>query len=187
VRILSRLYRAPKPVKLPCSDIPEGGLRVEFQGKDGRWNGLKGLAVKEPPCGFLLVQRQGLDVFVQGEVRATLWFECSRCLEGFQHTVEATIRQMLRPSGEARVEAREIELHPEDLEYGNYDGEDILLESIVEEHLLLSLPMRPLCREDCKGLCPGCGANRNQRECACAESARKSPFDCLKDFVVKEG
>jgi uncharacterized protein len=46
--------------------------------------------------------------------------------------------------------------------------------------------MRPLCDEDCRGLCPGCGGNRNRGECGCPEDSRKTPFDCLKDFVVKD-
>jgi uncharacterized protein len=46
--------------------------------------------------------------------------------------------------------------------------------------------MRPLCDEGCRGLCPGCGGNRNRGECDCPEGSRESPFDCLKDFVVKE-
>ena len=66
------------------------------------------------------------------------------------------------------------------------NGPLFLLESVVEEHLLLSLPMQPLCSEDCKGLCTGCGANRNHQDCACPEGAGRSPFDCLKEFVVKE-
>jgi len=180
------MYRVLKAVKLQFSDIPEGGLRVDFRGEDGRWDGLKGFSVEAPPRGHLFVQRRGRDVIVQGEVRTTLRFECSRCLERFPYAVQVILSQMLRPKGEDQAEAREIELAPDDFEYGTYDGEDILLARVVEEHLLLSLPMQPLCNEDCKGLCPGCGANRNRGECACPEGERKSPFDCLKEFVVKE-
>lgn len=173
-------------MKLLYSDIPEDGIRIQFRGEDARWDGLKGYSVQTAPNGHLLVQRRGRDVFVQGEVRMALSFECSRCLEAFAYPLEATIRQVLHPEGRDRIEAREIELAPDDLEYATYRGEDILLESVVEEHLLLCLPMQPLCSEDCRGLCTGCGANRNHEDCTCPEGTGRSPFDCLKEFVVKE-
>ena len=180
------MYRVLKAVKLQCSDIPEGGLRFDIRGEDGRWEGLKGYSVEAQPCGQLFVQKRGRNVFVQGEVRTTLRFECSRCLEGFPYQVQTTLSQLLRPRGEDGPEAKEVELAPDDLECGTYDGEELLLDSVVEEHLLLSLPMRPLCDEDCRGLCPGCGGNQNRGECGCPEGSQESPFDCLKNFVVKE-
>ena len=175
-----------KDVKLHCSDIPEEGLRFDIRGEDGRWEGLRGFSVETEPSGHLFVQRRARDVFVRGEARATLRFECSRCLEGFSYGAQTTLKQLLRPAGEDRTEAKDLELAPDDLECGTYDGEDVLLDRLVEEHLLLSLPMRPLCDEDCRGLCPGCGGNRNRGECGCPDGSKESPFDCLKDFVVKE-
>lgn len=172
-------------VKLRCSDIPEEGLRVEIRGEDGRWEALEGFTVETPPRGHLFVRRRGRDVFVQGEVHATLRFECSRCLEDFPYAVRTTLNQLLRPKEKHRNEAKEIELARNDLEGGIYDGENVLLERVVEEHILLSLPMRPLCDEDCRGLCPRCGGSRNRGECGCPEGSRESPFDSLKDFVVK--
>jgi len=180
------MYRILKGVKLRCSDIPEEGLRFDVGGEDGRWEGLKGLSVEAKPSGHLFVRKRGRDIFVQGEVRATLRFECSRCLEGFSYTARTTLSQLLRSKGEDRAEAKEIELAWDDLECGTYDGEELLLDRVVEEHLLLSLPMRPLCAEDCGGLCPVCGGNRNRGECGCPDGSQESPFDCLKDFVVKE-
>jgi len=180
------LFRVLKAVKLQCSDIPEGGLRFDIRGEDSRWEGLKDFSVEVRPSGHLLFRRRGQDVFVQGEVRTTLRFVCSRCLEGFPYQVETTLSQLLRPKGNDPIEAKEVRLAPDDLDCDAYDGEELLLDGIVEEQLLLSLPMRPLCDEDCKGLCPGCGGNRNRGECECPEDSPKTPFDCLKGFVVKE-
>jgi uncharacterized protein len=179
------LYRVLKAVKLQYSDIPKQGLRFDIRGEDGRWEGLKDFSVEVPPRGHLFVQRQGRDVFVRGEVCTTLRFDCSRCLEGFSYQVQTTLSQLLSPT-EDRAEAREVELAPDDLENSTYEGEDILLDRVIEEHLLLSLPMQPLCDEGCRGLCPGCGENRNRGECGCPEGSQKLPFDSLKDFVVRE-
>jgi len=178
--------RTWKTLRLLYSEIPEGGLRIAFRGEDAPWDGLKGFSIEAAPWGHLHVQRRGRDVFVEGEVHTTLSFECSRCLERFRYPVDTTVRQMLRPEKNDRVEAREIELNPQDLEYGCYRGDTIPLESVIEEQVLLALPMQPLCREDCKGLCPNCGANRNQLDCSCREATRKCPFDSLKKFVVQE-
>ena len=180
------MYRAWKAVKLHYSDIPKGGLRIAFRGEDGPWEGLKGHSVEALPTGHLFVQRRGQDVFVEGEVASTLRFACSRCLEGFLYPVEVSFRHMLRPQGKGRVETKEIELSPEDLEHGTYDEDDVPLVNVIEEHLLLSLPMQPLCKEECRGLCPHCGMNRNNEDCKCLESIEKSPFDCLKQFMVQK-
>ncbi len=172
-------------MKLHYSDIPEGGLHIAFRGEEAGWEGLKDFSVEEGPSGDVLVRKRGRNVVIEGKVRATLGFECSRCLERFSYPVEAVVRQVLHPSGEGKVAAREIELNSSDLEEGTYDEEDIPVKGVVVEHLLLSLPMRPLCDEDCKGLCPICGANRNAADCGCHEGTTGSPLDCLKDFVVK--
>ena len=174
-------------MRLLYSEIPERGRRIAFRGEDAPWNGLKGFSVEAAPWGHLHVQRRGRDVFLEGEAHTTLSFECSRCLERFRYPVDITVRQMLRPEEDRGIEAKEIELNPEDLEFGCYRGDTIPLESVIEEHLLLALPMQPLCRKDCKGLCPSCGANRNQEDCSCRQETRKSPFDYLKEFVVQKG
>lgn len=174
-------------MNLPFCDIPEGGVRIVVRGEDDPWEGLRDFCLEASPSGHLFVQKRGRDVFIEGDIRATFWFECSRCLERFQYPVEASLQQMLRPRGNERVESREIELSAEDLEYGDYDEDLIPLARVIEDHLLLSLPMQPLCRGDCKGLCPRCGANRNQEDCTCLENRSESPFDSLKEFVVQKG
>lgn len=173
-------------MNLHYSDIPDGGLHIDLHGGSGRWDGLKGLPVERVPQGRFLVQRRGRDVCIEGVVRATLRLECSRCLETFPLALEVSVSQILHAEEERRVEAKEIELARDDLELATYDGENIPLEGVVEEHLLLSLPMRPLCHEACKGLCVGCGENLNLGKCGCPEGPGRSPFDSLKEFVVKE-
>jgi uncharacterized protein len=173
-------------MKLHFSDIPEDGVRIDFHGGSARWDGLKDFSVDRAPEGRFFVRRRGRDVFIEGVVRATVILECSRCLEAFPLALEASVSQILHPEEERRVEAKEIELARDDLEFAAYDGENIPLEGVAEEHLLLSLPMRPLCREECRGLCVGCGENLNLGTCRCPDGLGKSPFDSLKQFVVKE-
>lgn len=173
-------------MKIQYSDIPEGGVHVALRAESGRWDGLRDFSVESGPRGHLYLRKRGTDVYIEGEVDTTLWLECSRCLEKFPFSLHAEVSQLLRPEPSGPLEAKEIELSPQDFEYAAYDGENIALEAIVEDHLLLSLPMQPLCGEACKGLCPGCGVNLNHGECECPEDSMRSPFDCLKEFVVKE-
>ena len=137
VGILLCVYRSEKSVKLPYSNIPKEGVRLGLRGEDAPWEGLAELSLETAPNGHLFVQKQGRNVLVEGEVRAALWFECSRCMERFLHAAELSVQQVLRPKGRERVEAKEVELHAEDLEFGSYDEENIPLADVVEEHLLL--------------------------------------------------
>ena len=100
-----------------------------------------------------------------GRVTATLELACSRCLEPFQLPVDSTFDVRYLPQSENTGEEREIE--EDDLSDAYYRDEAIDLGQLMEEQFYLALPMKPLCREDCKGLCPSCGINLNEATCSC--------------------
>lgn len=169
-------------MRVLVSDIPDEGMSIAFHGNDSSWDGLSGMDVASLPEGRIFLEKRGRDVFLKGRFRATVRLPCSRCLEGFPFPVELSFRHTLRPLDRELRETREVELVREDLEYGCYEGDEILLDGLVEEHLLLNLPMKPLCREDCRGICPRCGANRNESDCGCAALSGSGPFDALKEY-----
>jgi uncharacterized protein len=72
----------------------------------------------------------------------------------------------------------------EDLEYSVYDGEEIDLTPFIREQMLLALPTRPLCSDDCRGLCPRCGANRNERDCGCREDMFDPRLSVLRSLKL---
>jgi uncharacterized protein len=76
------------------------------------------------------------------------------------------------------------ELQPEDLNIAVFDGEGIELDDLVREELLLALPVNVLCREDCKGLCPVCGIDRNLSNCQCENDAVDSRWQKLKELQM---
>ena len=170
-------------MKLAVSAIPEEGLPVPFKATDAAWEGLRDLDCVTLPHGELFLERIGTNVVVRGHVTALLRFSCSRCLEGFPLPMEISIRHTLRPREPAGVEPAERELEAEDLEYGFYEEGTLALDRLVEEQVLLAVPMKPLCDEACKGLCTTCGGNRNTGPCACPEPGGGFPFDILKQFV----
>lgn len=116
--------------------------------------------------GEARVLPSGRDLFVLGTVTARVRYDCVRCLEAFERDVRAEFHRVYTPA--AGEGAQEMELSKADLEVEPLDGEAIDLARTAVEELLLALEPHPVCREQCAGLCPACGANRNERECGCA-------------------
>jgi uncharacterized protein len=102
-----------------------------------------------------------------GTVRSELELVCSRCLEPFRLPVNAPFDIRYLPATEASTEA-EREVEEEDLETSYYRDDQIDLNELLREQFYLALPMKPLCRDDCKGLCSQCGTNLNTAPCDCA-------------------
>ena len=102
-----------------------------------------------------------------GRVRTELELTCSRCIETYRFPIDAEFDQRYLPSSAASSEAdREVE--EDDLETSYYTDDEIDLSQLMREQFYLALPMKPLCREDCKGLCAQCGTNLNTGTCDCA-------------------
>lgn len=102
---------------------------------------------------------------VRGRFDATLPLRCARCVEPFAWSGGAEFRQVLLRSGDDR---EEVELDPDQLDASELIGDVLDLAALVREELLLALPDKPLCREDCKGICARCGAELNREACTCA-------------------
>jgi uncharacterized protein len=93
---------------------------------------------------------------------------CARCLDPVEQPLSGDFDLIFRPNA-ADAEAGERSITEDETEIGYYDESGLLLEDAVREQVLLTLPGRSLCRQDCKGLCPHCGANRNLNPCECVE------------------
>ena len=114
----------------------------------------------------LMAERQALEVRIRGRLRTDVGLACSRCLEPVQFPVTTEFDQFYESNAEHPLHG-EIALHERDTEIGFFSGDFIEVSDIAREQILLSLPMKPICREDCKGLCPYCGKNRNLKDCNC--------------------
>jgi uncharacterized protein len=121
----------------------------------------------------LIVEHRGPKEFVDDiRLRAGFWGEfeqlCARCLEPVREPLEGEFDLIFRPGG-VDDEPGERAITEDETEIGYYEESGLLLEDAVREQVLLTLPSRTLCQEDCKGLCPHCGANRNLTKCECVE------------------
>jgi len=117
-----------------------------------------------------------------GDVQTILELGCSRCVEAFQLPVASHFDLRYWPMTEAAGES-EAELAEGDLETSYYTDDQIDLNELMREQFYLALPMKPLCRENCRGLCPQCGTNLNAGGCSCTpawEDPRLAALKALK-------
>lgn len=124
------------------------------------------------------------DIRVIGNLATQVELRCARCLEPVTRDVSSSFDLLYRPLG---VDAgpHERSVGDADLEIGYYDGEGLELEDVLKEQLLLAVPLKAVCREDCKGLCPHCGRNLNAESCNCAQEAPDVRWSALKDLRDK--
>jgi uncharacterized protein len=131
----------------------------------------------------LLANTEG-EIRIQGRFEVRMEAECDRCLGRAQFPLDTGFDLFYRPmSFIAREE--EVEIDEGEAQLGFYQGGGMELEDILREQILLVMPMRRVCSEDCKGICPTCGKNRNETPCDCKEEhagARWSALAGLKDL-----
>jgi uncharacterized protein len=113
------------------------------------------------------VTREKERVAIAGTAATTLELSCGRCLESFALPVTARFDLRYLPFEDAPASDGEVEVADEDINTAYYHDGRIDLGELIHEQLYLVLPMKPLCKEDCQGLCPQCGANRNTAPCSC--------------------
>jgi uncharacterized protein len=137
--------------------------------------------VEGPIAVAVSYYRAGAEVFLTGELTAHTVARCARCLEEFSAPSKRPFRYVLTPRvmGDGAGDDER-----EDLEYSVYDGEEIDLTPFIREQMLLALPTRPLCSDDCRGLCPRCGANRNERDCGCREDMFDPRLSVLRSLKL---
>jgi len=119
---------------------------------------------------------------LEGTVKTELELSCSRCLEPFRMPVDAPFDLRYHPATEMSV-AQDREVPDADLETSYYRDDQIDLNELLREQFFLTLPMKPLCQESCKGLCAQCGANLNGDGCQCSPGwadPRLAPLRALK-------
>ena len=116
-----------------------------------------------------------------GRVQTTLELPCSRCLEPFGLTVDVAFDLRYLPKTVNAGEG-EREVQEDDLSTAFYENDTIDLGQLMREQLYLSLPMKPLCREECRGLCVQCGTNLNRAACGCTRDWQDPRLAALKAF-----
>src|SRR5687768_281558 len=125
------------------------------------------------------IRKDTNKVRLTGQIRATLECDCGRCLEQFDVPVDTTFDLLFLPAV-SNTGGEEQEVAEEDLGVSFYKDDVIDLRQVIREQFYLALPMKPLCRAECKGLCPVCGINRNRESCSCDSAWVDPRFDVLR-------
>ncbi len=150
---LNRIDTVPRESRF--SEIPD----IDQEGLSG--------AVRFPSPIHVQVTcyRSGREIFFHGALKGEVEGDCGRCLESIPLVIEKSFDFVLTP--EPLPTNKNMELTADEMGLSFYSGEDVDLSPYVREQTLLALPLRPLCSESCRGLCPGCGAELNRIGCGC--------------------
>ncbi len=124
------------------------------------------------------------DIRVVGHMETRVEVACARCLDPVGRDIQRDFDLLYRPQG-TDAGREEISVTQAEAEIGYYTGDGVLLEDILREQLLLDVPIKMVCRDDCKGLCPHCGQNRNQGSCNCVAEQSDPRWDALRGLRDK--
>lgn len=167
------------------SKIPPEGLSIDTPLDPGEvhLDGEESFALEGGALRSHVERGDDDTVHVRGRLQAEVALSCGRCLEGFTLNIdqELDLFYLAHAVGQENEEEDEVELSDRDVVVAYYEGDRLDLGNVIREQLFLDVPMKRVCREDCRGLCPHCGVNRNQQDCACPnEEPSLSPFASLR-------
>jgi len=173
-------------------DIPEQGKQESFLEDEGPLNERLGGETANSGHHFagpvqvrVNLSRSGRVILVKSRVEARVKCICARCLDPFALTLTSEIQASLKPKPDPHLATpEEIELSREDLETDFYEGEEVDLSPLIQDQVLLTLPPKVICREDCRGLCQRCGKNLNRETCQCSVVEIDPRLAALKKFRV---
>jgi uncharacterized protein len=131
--------------------------------------------------------KRGEEVRLRGSIKTEVELLCDRCLAPRRAPLEVEFDTRFIPQERASGESDNVELLTEDLGLAAYEGDAVDLDELVREQILLALPLRNLCGEDCKGLCQKCGANLNAGQCSCEQKEIDPRWSALADWKKGEG
>lgn len=162
-------------MKILLSDIPEEGLEIDVDEKIRA----EYPRLLSPIRGSLHIDKIGKEVFIRGEVSTSVELKCSRCLKDFDKAIDINVDVAYHSLSDLKGEEK-YEIKEDELDTGFYRDDEIDLDELLSEQIILNIPMKPLCSESCKGLCPRCGKDLNIETCNCEKIGIDSRFEKLK-------
>lgn len=159
-------------------------LRHVYQAADLRFE-RKDASLEAPVSTDITLTHKNRELDIEGTVETRLRQQCARCLRQCIRDLSTHFRVSYMPHSTAVREDDEIELKDRDMNVGFYDGIRLDVDLLVLEQIELAMPMKFLCSDGCKGLCPGCGANLNEGLCRCKEEPKDPRLSALLEFRKK--
>ena len=130
------------------------------------------------------LSKHNQTVQCDGTLRGQLMLPCHRCLNPAQVPLDIPVHTVFVPQPKVPVEDSSAEPEADDLDFAHHDGEIVDLAPIMREYIILAVPLRILCKDDCLGLCPQCGTDRNVATCSCVPVPSVGPLAALKNIKL---
>lgn len=138
-----------------------------------------------PVLGDIIAAKEYDHLRVTGRVSTQVSLVCSRCIATYEAGIGSSFTIIYRKgTSQENDQEEETELSDQDLISATYSGNEIDLTHEIEEQVAMEIPIKPLCNENCKGLCPVCGIDLNHATCNCSSKQSSFKFSALKDFKV---
>lgn len=179
-------------MRLELKDIKGGAFEQEYSCSLMEFPDLIEIAedggpkFSEPLMFRLRFQRTGSFVEVDGCLDAAVTLQCGRCLQTFVQPLSESFALTFAPQLKGNETAEEVELEAEELGLLAYEGEVLELQEPLQEQLLLTVPISPVCNPSCRGLCPVCGINMNVETCNCDRKPFNDKFSILNQIDFKK-
>jgi uncharacterized protein len=162
-------------MKIVISEIEEEGLDIDVEERlETEYPRLL-----SPVKAAIHVDKIGDEVLLEGNIEASVELRCSRCLADFVKDMDIDVNVVYHSLSELKGEEK-YEVKEDELDTGFYLSDEIDLDELLIEQIILNLPMKPLCSESCKGLCPRCGRDLNIEGCECEKAGIDPRFEKLK-------
>ncbi len=178
-------------MKVRVEDITEKGVVLSAEEPVEDYPSLQALGtsgeceITSPVKIEITALREYDHIRVDGHVSTIARLRCSRCLAEYYAGLAASFTLFYDKTTGVPLE-EEAELKEQDLVSIAYDGEYIDFTNEIAEQILMEIPYKPLCKEECKGICSQCGTDLNAGECSCRREGASLHFAVLKDFKVKK-
>lgn len=181
-------------MKICIQDVTESGLELIFSGEERVLSEAletaqipEGVRIDPAITGRLQVRKSGDEIVLLARVSAEISLQCARCLEWISSSKEIDLHLIVR-SGMPSLPP-EYEMEASDADEMVAEGAELDMGRIIVQELLLELPMKPLCREDCPGFCPICGGRKGEGACRCSSEgpvdSRWAALEKLKEKLSK--
>lgn len=165
-------------MKIEVFDIPEEGLDIEVEETPE----VENVTILKPFKLIIRVEKRGKEVFIKGMTQGEVELSCSRCLKNFNMPIKSLFSITYHPIEELNRDEL-VELKRDEMDVDFYREGVIDTESIIRDQIMLNIPMKPLCSESCKGLCPICGSDLNEVECGCEQKEIDPRFAVLQSLL----
>lgn len=168
-------------MKIIVSEIEEHGIDLTFSESLSKNSLLESIG---PVNAHLRIDRRGEELRIEGDIQGRVSLQCSRCLVNFRKELSLNIDLLYHPATEVAKEET-CEVPGDELNIGFYSNNELDITQVIREQLILNLPMKALCDETCKGLCPVCGADMNLQRCECRYESIDPRLKSLKKLLSK--